>query len=874
MSVPDERWEKLQGIFLFASDLPLPERESFLLRECVADNEMLAEIRAMLHTDAMPAPLLDGNLSDMAAILESEADELPETHVFGSYLLLRTLGEGGTGKVFLARRTDVGSLVAIKFLRDAWISSERRERFSAEQRIIAQLSHPLIASLYDAGVTQDGTPYFVMGYVDGVPLTQYCADHQCTLRQRLEMFSKVCEAVRYSHSQAIVHRDIKPSNILVTQDGLVKLLDFGIAKQMEAAGVDTQRTRTGFRMMTPTYASPEQWRAERPGLQTDIYSLGVVLYELLSGSLPFDLADATLSEAERLITQQEPPTPSTQARKSLPVILASKSEWADLDVMCLKAMQKEPERRYATVDALMQDVLAFLNGEALSARPDSWQYRTGKFLRRNRRACVIGVLVFVLISGLVAFFTLRLAHERDRALAESARTRRIQQFMLSFMGNGSAPAQDLTLLTVLKRSTASVATLNEDPETQSEIYATLGTAYFELKDLNKSDELLQMSLGKARMLERPNAQTATALMQLGVLRGDQARYSEAVRLLQESLDEAGRLGAAGGSLAMSTQVYLGKVLVEEGNYSKAVSVLDPVTRRLPLDDEGAVNLLDALSYLAVARQYEGDAEAAEALNRRALDLERKVYGSAHWRVAETLSNIGTREAYFGRFAEAEKLFDEAATILEAYYGPENPETVQVKSFAGTMAMRNGNYAKAEKLLLGVLPIQEKEFGNTPNPNIAFTHNALGELAIARGDLHTAEKEFETSVQINTELYGELDIKTAQTMANLAGVLVREGDYTRAERVSLPAVKAFTQRPLPGNMNVGIAEVHLGEALLGQKRYREAVKPLTDAHDLLKTGPLVFASKLDDTRRSLAHAYQALNEPDKAAVYQGELVKPH
>jgi eukaryotic-like serine/threonine-protein kinase len=544
MSIADERWEKLQEIFHAASDLPLPERESFLLRECVSDTEMLAEIRAMLQTDAMPAPLLDGNLSDMAAILESEADELPERQVFGSYLLLRTLGEGGTGKVFLARRTDVGSVVAIKFLRDAWISAERRERFSAEQRIIAQLSHPLIASLYDAGVTEDGTPYFVMGYVDGVPLTQYCADHQCTLRQRLEMFSKVCEAVRYSHSQAIVHRDIKPSNILVTRDGLVKLLDFGIAKQMEAAGVDTQQTRTGFRMMTPTYASPEQWRGERPGLQTDIYSLGVLLYELLTGSPPFDLADATPSEAERLITQQEPVAPSTLAQKSLPVTLASKSEWADLDVLCLKAMNKEQERRYATVDALMQDVRAFLNGEALSARPDRWSYRTGKFLRRHRKAVFALASVLIFMTALTGTFVWRLNQERKAALAEANRANRLLSFTQGLFGGDeeSGPPSDLRVVQVLDKGVKEAKLLQGDPVRQSELLMTLGSIYGNLGDFGKAEDCFQSALTVRRNLPGTGAElVAESQISLGLLHSAQDRFVEAEREVRSGVETLERI---------------------------------------------------------------------------------------------------------------------------------------------------------------------------------------------------------------------------------------------------------------------------------------------------------------------------------------------
>src|SRR6185312_10204178 len=268
-----------------------------------------------------------------------------------------------------ARRDDLGSDAAIKILRDAWLSPARRDRFASEQRTLAQLNHPLIARLYDADTLPDGTPWFVMEYVDGVPLTDYCRDHASSMPDRLRLFRNVCEAVQHAHGQAIIHRDLKPSNIFVMQDGTIKLLDFGIAKHLDDGAVDSDHTRTGLRLMTPAYAAPEQIRAGRVGIHTDIYSLGVVLYELLTGRLPFDVAHRTPAEVETLIAEHDPVKPSAVARRRLEhegadakLPAASKSQWDDLDVLCLTAMHKEPARRYATVDALIRDIDRYLAG--------------------------------------------------------------------------------------------------------------------------------------------------------------------------------------------------------------------------------------------------------------------------------------------------------------------------------------------------------------------------------------------------------------------------------------------------------------------------------------------------------------------------------
>jgi serine/threonine-protein kinase len=291
----------------------------------------------------------------------------------------------------------------VKVLRDAWLSPSRRARFAIEQRTLAQLEHPSIARLYDAGTLVDGTPWIAMEYVDGVPLTEHCDARACTVAERLRVFRAVCDAVQHAHGHAVIHRDLKPSNILVTSDGSVKLLDFGIAKHLDA-DVAADRTRTGLRLMTPAYAAPEQVRGQRVGTYTDVYALGVVLYELLAGRLPFDLSTRTPGEAEALLLEGEPDRPSVAARKAGRGGMVGRAAWADLDVLCLTAMHKDPARRYRTVDALARDVDRYLRGEPLEARPDSLRYTLGTFLRRHRTPVAAVVAALAVVVALVAFY--------------------------------------------------------------------------------------------------------------------------------------------------------------------------------------------------------------------------------------------------------------------------------------------------------------------------------------------------------------------------------------------------------------------------------------------------------------------------------------
>src|SRR5271168_3057428 len=292
------RWQRVQSLFHEAADMPPAEQRVFLEARCGDDAALVSEVLVLLEEDARGGSLLDGDVAEVASQIFNDPSSGPlPFKEFGPYRIKQALGEGGMGVVYLAAREDLGNEVAIKILRDAWVSPARRERFNAEQRTLAQLNHPSIARLYDADTSPDGSPFFVMEYVEGVPLTLYCDQNNCSIHGRLRLFRAVCEAVLYAHQHAVIHRDLKPSNVLVKNDETVRLLDFGISKHFESLGAPSEKTTTGLRLMTPAYAAPEQIRGEQVGIHTDVYSLGVILYELLAGRLPFDLSNRTPAQA-------------------------------------------------------------------------------------------------------------------------------------------------------------------------------------------------------------------------------------------------------------------------------------------------------------------------------------------------------------------------------------------------------------------------------------------------------------------------------------------------------------------------------------------------------------------------------------------------
>jgi serine/threonine protein kinase len=404
------QWERVQELFHLAADLAEVERARFLRDACGDDGQLLAEVQRMLDQDGRQW-LLDHDGIEIAGRI-SDATFFESFNKFSPYRLLRVVGEGGTGVVYLAERKDLGNRVAIKILHVAWLSPARRERFTTEERTLAQLSHPSIARLYDASSLPDGTPWFVMEYVDGVSITEHSRKKNSSIDERLRLIRAVAEAVEYAHEHGVIHRDLKPSNILVTDDGSVRLLDFGIAKQLDPLGGCVSQTRTVFRQMTPAYASPEQLRGEAVGPSTDVYSLGMVLYELLAGRAPFDLSSKNVAAAERTITMCDPAKPSAVARAG------GKVSWADLDALCLRAIEKDPQRRYPSMSALIRDIDHYLNHEPVEARRVSWVVPVVRAARRNWRAISLAIASIGLVLAAV-FLTLLFSRKTDSAPARS-----------------------------------------------------------------------------------------------------------------------------------------------------------------------------------------------------------------------------------------------------------------------------------------------------------------------------------------------------------------------------------------------------------------------------------------------------------------------
>ncbi len=869
------RWERLQSIFHQAVDLPESERRTFLKSACGNDDKLLADIEALLEEDARSESLLDRDVANLAEDVLGRAAPPAGPQEFGPYRILRELGEGGMGVVYLAEREDLGNLVAIKILRDAWVSAARRERFASEQRLLAQLNHPSIARIYDADTLPDGTPWFVMEYVDGVPLTAYCRSRACSIRERLELFRSVCEAVQYAHHHAVIHRDLKPSNILVKSDGTVRLLDFGIAKQLEALDEPADQTRTGLRLMTPAYAAPEQIRMEQVGVHTDVYSLGVILYELLAGRLPFDLSDTTPGEAETIIVTQQPVKPSLAVEQSGNPAPASKTAWDDLDVLCLSAMHKDPQRRYRSVEALIRDVDHFLKSEPLEARPDSVWYRFGKFVRRNRRAVAAAALVFTVVVGLVVFFTVRLAIARNVALAEAARTYRVQQFMTNLFEGGdkeAGPADTLRVVTLVDRGAQEARALDGEPDIQAELFLTLGGIYRKLGKFDQADSLLRASLDqRERLFGTNNREVAESLVALGLLRVDQARWDEAERFVRDGLEMSKRtLPPKHPDIAKAT-LALGKVLAGRGASGQAIQLLEEVVLLRSAPGTAPSDLAAALTELADAQFYAGHYDASDALNQRALAIYKQLYGERHPLVAEGLINLGSSQFDRGNYAAAERFERQALDITQTWYGKDHPQTASAQTILARSLVFQKHFDEGVDLLQRALAIQERVYGPV-HPRVASALNELGGVALRQGKLDDAEARFKRMVAIYREVYHDQHYLIGLALSNLASVYIEKKDYTRAEQLFRDVIRRYSETLPPNHLFNAIARIKLGRTLVREGRFADAEPESRAGYEILIKQANPQVSWLKSARQDLIAEYDALHQPEKAGRFQAELAK--
>lgn len=811
-------WQRIKEIFNKALELEDTEREAYLDQACSDDQRLRKEVESLLDSYGTLGVLDKSNDELIDSMLSHQITGDKKGKQIGSYKILKTLGHGGMGSVYLAERADgqFEQRVALKLLRTGFTSENQTRRFLAERQFLATLNHENIARLLDGGVTGDGQPWFAMEYVKGQPIDEYCDAHQLTVNQRLKLFLKVCEAVQYAHQKLIVHRDLKPSNILVTEEGTVKLLDFGIAKtlkQDEMYSESDSLTNTGLLPLTPAYASPEQVSGTTMTTASDIYQLGVVLYELLTGCRPYEINGQTPSEVERIICEMEPTRPSTALTKVLPEQKDSEKPLrnissnrqtkpeqlqkylkGDLDTIILKMLRKEPERRYDSAEQLSADIQNFLEGRPVAAHPDSLTYRTQKFIRRHTLGVAATAVIVLLLIGYAATITWhsqRTQAALEQAKQETAKAEQVTGFLIDmFEATDPAEAMGDTVNTraLLERGVAQAKLLDGQPDVQARMFDVAGRVYLALGQYEDARPLLERGLNLRKEFFGENHLTVSeSLHNLALLHNENGNYEQAGQLYQQALELR--------------------------------------RQHLPPDDP---RIAESLYHMGMYNQrVHSDMDAAERFFRQSLDIRKTALGTQHEEVAESLRGLGGVLITKGDYAEAEEHYLEALEIQEKLLGEKHLETITTVNNLAILKAWSGNYNKATSLLKESLE-QRHEVLGSGHPSVAIQLNNLAFIAGHQGDYNEAEKLLKEAISVMEASVGGNHPHALVFKTNLARINHVSGELKYAEQLHRKTLK--TKRNLLGydHPDVAASLVQLGSLLKDQQKYGEAESLLREA----------------------------------------------
>jgi serine/threonine-protein kinase len=869
-----ERWQRVEELFLTVADRPAAEREAYLTRVCGGDEELRREVLSLLARDTTE-DFIEKPIAGVAVSLSSEPGDDSAGNRVGPYRLTRLVGRGGMGAVYEAVRDDAQfqQQVAIKLIKGGMDSDFVRDRFLRERQILASLDHPHIARLLDGGATADGQPYFVMEFVAGEPIIEYCSRRKLSLTEKLKLFRDVCSAVQHAHQKLVVHRDLKPSNIMINKEGAPKLLDFGIAKLLAPdPGEAITRTETAIRLMTPDYASPEQVRGGAITTATDVYSLGVVFYELLTERRPYQFETYSPLEIERAICDTEAPRPSEAARQhaDAPAKLARQLA-GDLDNIALMALRKEPERRYHSVEQFSEDIRRYLTGLPVVARKDTFRYRAGKFARRHKAGVVILALLVVFTVALAAL-AVRLARERDRANQAAATAQAVEQSLVAvfeFADPGRSRGNTITARELLDRGAERVIRdLKDQPVVQAKMMDTIGGLYQSIGVYDRAQTLLEDALKLRRQtLGAEHTDVAASLHHLADLAYGKGDFAGSEALFREALQLRRKLLGAEHPAVADSMNSLGVLFIVRGNRAEAEPLLrEALAMRRKLLGTEHKDVAVSLHGLGRLSSSQGKfAEAAEFYGQ-ALALHRKLYGAEHPIVAHSLNTRAAMLHDLGDYNGAEPLFREALAIQRKLLGEEHPDVAGTLANLASLLQDKREYAEAEQRYRQALELRRKLFGEN-HPNLTITMNNLASLLRDKGDLAGAEVLYRKSLELRRKLFGETHYETATAIGNLGGVYFDKGQYGEALRLYQQALDTHLKSQPSDHWMVNRARSNLGGCLTKLKRYSEAEEQLLTAYAGLKAAR---GEQNDLTRRAvgrLIELYEAWGKPDQAAPYR-------
>lgn len=836
-----QRWDEINDLLVEAASRPADERSAFLDEACT-DAAVREDLEALLAADAAHGDLFEQGAADLARpLISSEANEgepaprLEAGRQVGPYRILERIGEGGTSTVYRAERTDdqFERAVAVKVLRGVMGKDEQAaERFRAERQILASLSHPHIAEVYGGGVLADGRPYLVMELVDGHPITEYCRKANCSLDERLDLFRQAAAAVQAAHEQLVVHRDLKPSNVLVERNtGRVKLLDFGIAKMLgDLPGTTPPTTRTGRRPMTPAYAAPEQVKGDSIGVATDLYALGVLLYELLAEAHPYGRGEQSPYAVARAVCEEDPPPPSEaisneEGRTALQ---------GDLDAIVMKAVRTDPEARYDTVDEFLDDLGRYRTDRPIHAQRGGWTYQTRKFVRRHHRGLAGSLAAVMLLISFAGYHLWRLSTERDRARREAETAEQVTQYLADLLEQADptqTQGEPTTARDLLRMGTQHIDELREQPTAQAELAYVLGKTRRRLGLYDSTRVLLEKALAIRRQNHgREHAEVAAVLSELALLARDRdGHYAKAESLFAEA-----------------ASIYRATL----GPRDEAVS--------------------EELTNLVYVRRKQGELKEAEEAVREALSIQRAQYGTQHMSVAETLFNLAAILKDRGQLEKAERIQRRSLELCRRLTEGPHPGTAANLDALALLLKKQGQSQAAEQMYRKALAIKRALYGSQ-HTKVATTHNNLAESLQAQERLAAAETHLRKALQIRRAVYESPHPQIAISLGNLGEVLHKRGQPAGADSVFWAARTMLRKTGKRGTPIMAYALEKHGTLLRDRGAYPQAQAAYRNALTIRRSMHDAPHPTIKELRSDLVSLYREWGKPDQAALHRDTLM---
>lgn len=874
------QWKKVSEIVDTALDLKAEERSGYIKKECKGDLELKHEVTDLLESiaESQQEEYLEnpgafpGDLAlDVANSGKGGASSLIGETI-GNYKILELIGHGGMGSVFLTERVDgaYDEKVALKLLRRGMDTPSNIARFRRERNILASLNHPNIAHLLDGGITDDGLPYLVMEYVDGIPLLEYCNNQNLSVQERLSLFKSICSAVEHAHKNATIHRDLKPSNIFISEGGTVKILDFGIAKLVEPNQQEDYiiQTRTNARILTMGYAAPEQFEQQPITTATDIYTMGILLYELLVGVRPFDLGQKSLPEIESIIRNEEPKHPSKKFKLlsgSKQVTIAGQRSISpnalvqqlkgDLDAIVMKALRTEPEARYSSVEQLLDDLNRYHQSRPLVARSDTFRYRFGKFMSRNRKLVVGGLLMLISVVGFASYHVYRITEERNIAEIEARKARSVKNFLIDIF-RASNPrsidfgGRDLTARQLLMTGKNTIDNeFKNQPDVHAEILLAIGDALKNIDAFEEADKSYQSALDISAETSQPVAYKIQACVRLGWLHTDWREQRlipdeyarRAHDLLQQvehpspSLEAAvfGLLGrvhtvrthykkgnryfSRADSIYISSgleQTYeyitmltgYGRSLLYDSDFEQSYQTLRK-SNRLHREryDRPTLTIAENYKYMGWSNRELGNFDKSNAYFRKSIELKKKLTGDRSFQTAIPMYHLSRNYLLAGDYEKSEELARKVLGIYRDKVDPGNQFILQAKNYIAIALYHQQKFAEAEKIFQEVIGTSDKrKYKAMVRAHLAMVYQQTGRFREAVSIL-------QNTIHANEEIHGAQSRGVAVDMVKLAAAYREMGQLDKARKYFERAESILKEKVPEGHYR--LAELHYQYARL-------------------------------------------------------------